>query len=445
MIKKQYSGSARRARNIIWNAAGRYDFEPPFMAFFPNGAPDLYFDMIVGFTEKWLDLDAVWQFFASYAGDHRAEEFDEFLWLGIENCVYEKEVRERPVLETLRRERAARFYEEQANLSRQQMEYQSMPVYTQQEARWAEVLGKKAPVMTPREKRMAEMLRFSGDCGTEEVIAAMRTFLQTFFRYSGEAVSHAQKRPSALAKLLLRKEHERKDRFIVRTGTGEGDHERAVSLGHLGLGRHRLPTEEDEDYIRTVFGECSLTDHERRILQNEICVKEDEDCRIWVTRPAVRKAHTEDADAASAAGAGPESGGRTQKEAADAARARKKQHTLNLRFRTEHAAQIRSAEKNLTARVETVFSSYLRHLPEPARAGRICPEKAFRLPTVQDGRVFLKSGEETEQDIFIDILLDASQSRMNSQEILASEAYIIAKILTNRRVPVRVSSFRSLR
>ena len=43
MIKKHYSGSARRARNIIWNAAGNYDFEPVFLAFFPNGAPDNYF------------------------------------------------------------------------------------------------------------------------------------------------------------------------------------------------------------------------------------------------------------------------------------------------------------------------------------------------------------------------------------------------------------------
>ena len=443
MIKKQYSGSARRARNIIWNAAGRYDFEPPFMAFFPNGTPDLYFDMIVGFAEKWLDLDAVWAFFRTYEGDRRAEEFDEFLWLGIENCVYEKEVRERPVLADLRRARAARFYEEQANLSRQQMEYQSMPVYTQQEARWAEVLGKKAPVMTPRERKMADMLRFSGDCGTEEVIAAMRTFLQTFFRYSGESVPHAQKKPSPLAKLLLRKEHERKDRFIIRTGTGEGDHERAVSLGHLGLGRHRLPTAEDEAYIRTVFGECSLTDHERRILQNELCVREDEDCRIWVTKAAPGKAHAE--GSTSADGAGTESSGRAQKEAAEAARARQKQHALNTRFRMEHAAQIKSAEKNLTARMETVLSSYLRHLPEPARAGRICPEKAYRLPTVQDGRVFLKDGEETEQDIFVDLLLDASQSRMNSQEVLAAEAFIIAKSLTNLHIPVRVCSFRSLR
>ncbi|MBR3297251.1 MAG: hypothetical protein IKI65_05380 [Firmicutes bacterium] len=66
MIKKQYSGNARRARNIIWNAAGRYDFDPPFMSFFPDGKPDYYMDMIVGLADKWLDLQKLWEFFASY-------------------------------------------------------------------------------------------------------------------------------------------------------------------------------------------------------------------------------------------------------------------------------------------------------------------------------------------------------------------------------------------
>ena len=75
MIKKQYSGNARRARNIIWNAAGRYDFEPPFMAFFPNGTPDHYFNMVAGLVEKWLDMKRLWDFFASYETSRRADEF----------------------------------------------------------------------------------------------------------------------------------------------------------------------------------------------------------------------------------------------------------------------------------------------------------------------------------------------------------------------------------
>lgn len=427
MIKKEFSGSARRARNIIWNAAGRYDFEPPFMAFFPNGVPDHYFNMVVGLVKKWLDLDRIWAFFAEYEGDHRAEEFDEFLWLGLENCVYEKEVQERPILESLRRQRAARFYKEQESLTRQQMEYQSMPVYTQQEARWSRVLGRRGPVLTPKEARMAEALCFSGELDTEAVISAMQQFLAEFFRYQPGKSPIKKGRANPLARFFLRHEHQRRDHFLVRTGTGEGDHPRAVTLGHAGLGKHHAPTEEDAAYIWAVFGRCAVTENELRILQNDLCVGEDADCRVWITKGE------------------PAQDAPSFKEAEEIRRARDRQRESNEAFRKEHAVQMQGAVKALSVRVETMLASYLRHLPEPARAGRICPEKAYRLPLLQDGRVFLKDGEDTEAEIFVDLLLDASQSRMNSQEMLSVEAWIVAQSLVKLHVPVRVCAFRSLR
>ena len=447
MIKKQYTQSARRARNIIWNAAGRYDFEPPFMAFFPNGAPDHYFDMVIGFVKKWLDLDRSWDFFSGYEADHRAEEFDEYLWLGLENCVYEKEVRERPVLAELRRQRAERFYREQASLSRQQMEYQSMPVYTQQEARWASVLGKHGPVLTPREKRMAEALAFPGSWDTDRILEAMEEFLVTYFRYRKGEGEHGFRKPGALARLFLRHEHQRRDHFLVRTGTGEGDHPRAVNLGHAGLGKYHPPTEEDEAYIRTVFGENMLTETEQRILTNELCVEEDENCRLWFVQ--FRRGNTlperEEKQRETEGGSpGKLPAGRLQREASEVQAARERQKARNEAFFREHAEVLQGEIRTLTMRVEAILSSYARHLPEPARAGRICPEKVYRLPLLQDGKVFLRSGEETEQEIFVDLLLDASQSRMNSQEVLAAEAYIAAKSLTNLHIPVRVCTFRSL-
>ena len=99
----------------------------------------------------------------------------------------------------------------------------------------------------------------------------------------------------------------------------------------------------------------------------------------------------------------------------------------------------------LAVRIETMLESYFRHLPEPARAGRIRPELAYRLPLLGDPRVFLRNGEEMQPEICVDLLLDASQSRMNYQEILSAEASIIAGSLEKVHVPVRVFTFRSLR
>ncbi len=425
MIKKQYTGSARRARNIIWNAAGRYDFEPPFMAFFPNGKPDQYFNMIAGLVQKWLDMPRLWDFFAAYEGDRRADEFDDLLWLGLENCVYEKELGERPILEKLRRDRAEEFFVEQQQLSRQQMEYQSMPVYTQQEYRWACVGGRRAPLLTPREKRMAEALRFSGALDTDGVLAAMRDFLQTFFRWRGPEESAAPKRANALARALLRHEHRRRDRLLVRTGTGEGDHVKAAQQRHTGLGRYVGPTAEDEEYVRAVFGRCSVSDAERRILENELCVGRDENCRLWITKG--EQSETSDRDALE-----------VRQSAA-------RQKARNEAYFAEHAAMLQHSVRALSTRLETVISSYFRHLPEPSRSGRLRPEAAYRLPVLNDTRIFLRDGEETEPQLCVDLLLDASQSRMNSQEVLSAESYIIAESLRKLHIPVRVCAFRSLR
>ena len=424
MIKKNYSGSARRARNIIWNAAGRYDFDPPFMAFFANGHPDQYFNMVAGLVQKWLDMPRLWDFFLRYASSRRADEFDDLLWLGLENCVYEKEVIERPILESLRRQRAELFYLEQQSLSRQQMEYQSMPVYTQQEYRWASCCGKRPPLLSPREKRMAEALCFSGELDTDGVLEAMQDFLQRFFRYTPGETEDVRD-ASALARLLLRREHKQQDRLLVRAGTGEGNHPKAVQQRHAGFVRHVGSSEEDEKYIRAVFGRPLLSDGEMRILENELCVGIDEGCRLWITKGSPEE--TRDRDAL---------------EVLESAR---RQQVRNETYLSENAAMIQSTVRALSTRIDTIFSSYFKHLPEPARAGRIRPELSYRLPVLDDGRVFLKDGEETEPEICVDLLLDASQSRMHSQEVLSAEATIIARSLEKLHVPVRVCTFRSLK
>ncbi len=426
MIKKQYTGNARRARNIIWNAAGRYDFDPPFMAFFANGVPDTYFNMVAGLVAKWLDLPSILHFFLEYESDHRAAEFDDLLWLGLENCVYEKELPERPHLEALRKRRAERFYEEQASYSRQQMAYQSMMVYTQQEFRWAGISGRRRPLMTPREARMAEALRFSGSLGTEELLTEMRRFLMDFFHYDpGRSREKRGIGANPLLRAILRHEGNAKDRLLVRMGSGEGNHPKAVQQRHIRTIRRSDPTEKDAAYIRDVFGRSLLSEGELRILERELCIGSDEGCRLWVTRGD--KVETTDKDALEVR----ESAARQQKK--------------NEEWFREHAALLSGSMRALAAKLETVLSSYYMHVPEMSRAGRVRSEVVWRLPVINDNRVFLRSGEETEPELCVDLLLDASQSRMHSQEVLAAEAWIICRSFEKNHIPVRVHMFRSLR
>lgn len=433
MIRKHYTGMQRRAENMIWNAAGRYDFDPPFMAFTEKGKPDPYFNLVIGFAAKWLDLDRICSFFASYAGSRRAEEFDELMWLGIENCVYEKEVIERPILARLRRDRAQQFYKNRQTLSRQQMMLQSMTVYDQQQARWSKVLGQKGDPLSPAKRSLAKALEIPGSVTTDELIGRLTGILQQYFRYTpgsggdGEKHTPVTGKAAQLLRRVLRREDRVQDTLLMRTGTGIGDADGAAQLAHsFETGKSAQQLQQDEAYIRKAFGSCTLSEQQLRVLENSLCTGAHAECRLWVTDSRGQRTG-EDRE--------------IDKVLDDAG----KQAGRNRRYLEKRAMLIQSGIKRLSARLDEVLTSYERALPEEAKAGRLEPEKAWRLPALRDPEVFTHAGEETERSITVDLLLDASASRLNYQEELASQAYSIARSLQACGVPVQVLCFRSLR
>ena len=101
--------------------------------------------------------------------------------------------------------------------------------------------------------------------------------------------------------------------------------------------------------------------------------------------------------------------------------------------------------KSLSASLETILASFAKPLPVRSRRGALDTSRAYRLPAVNDPNVFTKPGDEAEYDISVDILLDASASRLEDQEIIAAQSYVIAMSLEKCGIPVQVMSFRSLR
>lgn len=57
----------------------------------------------------------------------------------------------------------------------------------------------------------------------------------------------------------------------------------------------------------------------------------------------------------------------------------------------------------------------------------------------------MRSDEESTPGFTVDLLLDGSASRLHCQETIAAQGYILAKSLADCGIPVRVSSFCSLR
>lgn len=433
MIKQHYTGASRRAMNIIWNGAGEYGFDSPFQAFFPNGDADLYFNLVIGLTYKWLDLWKIAAFFESLGSGNTAEEATAVLWLGIENCIYEKELPERPILSDLRKERAADFYRYQQTLSRQQMMLSSMKVMTQEDVRWSEVQGRKLLTLTPGEKKLAENLRFPGSLGTDDVIRKMTEIARDSFRLrpgkgGSDTMQVAVRGPlRQFARAFMRREQRATDLLILRRGTGIGDPKGAVHLTHNAGEIHTSKDpERDRQYIEEAFGPCMYSAGEMRILENSLCTGDDAYCRLWFTKAGSRT---------SAA----------TKEGKQLLESQKAQRRSNLDYCQKHIFQIKESIRNLSAQTDTIFQSYLRFVPKRSKRGKLDSSRVYRLPVLGDGNVFLQDSDLTDFSVSVDLLLDASQSRMNSQEMIASQAIIISKSFETCHIPVRVTAFRSLR
>ena len=97
----------------------------------------------------------------------------------------------RPVLAEARQAHAADFFGQEYKLSRQEWWAKNQLVYTMQSVRWKSVLGKRAPVMTPYERKLSDALLCGGELNAEELAAAiLRAFSQAGL-FDGTARSKA--------------------------------------------------------------------------------------------------------------------------------------------------------------------------------------------------------------------------------------------------------------
>ena len=440
--------------NLIWNAAGDYDLDSPFLAFHPNGAPDPYFNIVIGLTARWFSLSRIADFFDRLGTGPTADEAGALLWLGIEHSVYGKELPQRPQLAHLRRRRAEEFFSLSGMLSEQQMMLQSMKVYEQEEVRWSEVLGKRGPVLTPRASRLAQDLRFSPDLDTDALLEKMKEILQKHFRIDLAGRTGAGSGRHALAGLLSRMRPAGQDRtadlLVLRRGTGSGDHKRSVHVSHgLSVPGAKAP-EKDRGYIEEAFGRCRFSDAEMRILEENLCRDEDENCRLWITAP-LRPGQAGGGSPSAGEGADGRSPGnsakekRSTRESRRLAEDRQAQRRRNEAFFQKNSFRIRENVRNLSAQMETLLASFLKPLPAASVRGRADAARIWRLPVLHDLKVMQSDSGEHSYTLTVDLLLDASQSRMNSQEEIAAQGYVIARSLEECHIPVRVTAFRSLR
>ena len=492
----------KRAENLVWTAAGDYAFTPDFLSFTEDGSADLYMNLVIGLTHKWLGRPTE-ALLEEVSRSRRAAILSDTLWLGIESYVYARELPSRPALAALRTQHAEAYFARLQNLNRQQWMAENKRLLDQQTIRWSRVLGRKTRVYAPDRRALAEALELDPDLSSDEVAATLRAILTRFFAYRGEAeVKPVHIRLNTVEAWILqhvfRTEHQHTDTLMMKntyaanasSGTpvaSDGKHGGAGTMG-------------ERAYIRACFGRSLYTDAELHQLEARLCVGGHRGCHVYVTdgkfgmgssdgRTWLREKsgaqmnditrtnqRTEDR-AGKASGTGTRTdvtasrggffdsetakvrqdgarqelaktaprGGFFDSETAKVRQDSAQQALANRRFFESEGELARSLVRRLSAHLELTLSDLRENVAVHAPVGRLDPVRAWRMPIVHDPDVFEKQRPERAMPLDVTLLLDASASRMQMQEQLAAEAWILAEALKNCHVPAAVWNFRSLR
>ena len=466
----------KRAENLVWTAAGDYAFTPDFLSFTEDGSADLYMNLVIGLTHKWLGhpTEALLE---EVSRSRRAAILSDTLWLGIESYVYARELPSRPALATLRAQHAEAYFARLQNLNRQQWMAENKRLLDQQTIRWSRVLGRKTRVYAPDRRALAAALELDPDLSADEVAATLRAILTRFFAYRGEAeVKPVHIRLNAVEAWILqhvfKTEHQHTDTLMMKdtyAANASAGTPVASDAKHGGAGATG-----ERAYITACFGRSLYTDEELQQLETRLCVGGHRGCHVYVTdgkfgmgssdgRTWLRKKsgaqmnditrtnqRTEDG-AGKASGTGSRTdmaasrGGFFDSETAKVRQDSAQQALANRRFFESEGELARSLVRRLSARLELTLSDLRENVAVHAPVGRLDPVRAWRMSIVHDPDVFEKQRPEREMPLDVTLLLDASASRMQMQEQLAAEAWILTEALKNCHVPAAVWNFRSLR
>lgn len=422
----------RRALNQVWNGAGIYGFEPLFLSLNSDGAPNLYLNTIVGCVRKWYGEEGPAQLFQAWAGDRRQALLDDLAWLALESAVYQLELPRRPVLAGLRRAWAQEFFEQEHTLSRQEWMAKDQLSYTMQSARWKAVLDRRPPVMTPYEKRLASALAL-GPLAEQEISPAILDVLARFRLFDGKS-----RPPSALRFHLTGKWAGVMTRLmpteIVHTDVASVGHGKGSDQGSgpkLDAQRARFRLKEDAAsdrlYIQSCFGPSLLPERELAMAEQKLCTGVHLGCRLWYTDGVPT----------------PEQAPRG--EARRLAEQAQLQQERNRAAFGADSALYQNAIRRLTEQIRNCIQVHSQAEEETSRTGRLNSPRAWRAAVLSDRRIFVRETDAARPGFAVDLLLDASSSRMHCQEAVAAQGYILAESLTRCKVPVRVSAFCSLR
>lgn len=412
----------RRASNIIWNAARDYDFEPDFKAFDEEGLADLYWNSIIGAVRKNYGAEPIEKLFSALRGCENEVLYEQLIWLGLENAVYQREASLRPALPTLRRHYAQRVI---ASVQRANL------LEIMEEAHFRRALGEDPP-MTPWNRKMLDALEFSGEWDAETLSNRALELLHDCF---GFVPSQGQGKRIKKRGLFPSK---RKDELfeptpVRRFGLGYSEHVAAGNRNPSGPSRRIITDTSAEKteallkkHISSYFGEPLYDERTTEELERKLCIDSHKNCRLYYAKGSA------------------EYDRKLRGHYAQRRKTALKQMAANRAAYDADALRHHYSILRLTERIRNAMMAYLQPIVSRTASGLLDVGRLWRGIYLDDDKVFTRVLHSDPGTLCVDILLDASYSQTDRQAMVAAQGYMIAEALTRCRIPVRVSSFCSI-
>lgn len=411
----------QRARNLIWNAAQEYHFEPDFKAYDSAGQADLYWNSIFGAARKYYGEQTLKNLFDQLKDAEEERAYEQMLWLGIENAVYPREARLRPALPELR-----------TGYARQVLDTM-VPVHTTQileRAHFARVMG-KPDGLTVFDRKMLEDLEFSPDWDGQTLHDHALEFLFKWFSFRpGLAEEQKKGRKWAFWGLFGRKSPEKS--AMSPFGLGYSEHagpdiqDAQLLQIHMADKSFAASQQHLKQYISTYFGDALYDEAAMKAREQELCRGEHLGCHLYYAQGSDRPPENKNSYGA--------------KQRLEYCR----QMELNRQAYEADALRHRQSILRLTARIQNAMKAYLQPTVVRTASGTLEPGRIWRGVHLNDDKIFTKVLQSDPGRLCVDLLLDASFSQLKRQQTVSAQGYMIAEALNRCQIPVRVSSYCSM-
>ena len=425
----------KRAKNFIWASAEDYELNPLYLAFSHDGKADTYLNIIIGLSYKWYDGAQLEEFFNVLGGKDK-ELFEGLFWIGLEKVLFKKEKDYRMALTDLRveyaKETVRRFKKYTDNSLIEKIRYG----YCRQ------ILGKESNLSAEEEELLSEF-DFSNDMTTEQIIGKTKKILSEKFSYTPslkknkEGVYFLQKVLSPFRSVgKVSATYVRTKKYDEPTGFNEG------KTGVLKKGKNYLlqfslngNPKYALEYVQSTFGKNMYNDFENQRIEEKLCTGKHKESHLLFTKGKKYNLKEQSRELPK----------KEIKEILEFRRECKNQYEKNKEYFEKNRPVYKNSINRLSEKLRITLDSEREIFPLMSNHGKINGGKIWQALYVDNPRVFEKKEQEDKSGFSVDIMIDGSSSRKNSQEFIAAQVYVLAKRLERCNIPCQIYSYCSIR